>query len=99
MIDEKDIDLYLKAKKDRLAIEILSGLSIVFLAVLVFFEAADIYQEYTVLLAVTSVVLSASAFGKSRWVSVSRTDLLKAMERMVNSDAEALRIIANKKKA
>ena len=99
MIEEKDTDVLLNAKKDSFAIDILTGLSAISLGVLVFLEGANMSPEYTIPLAVICLVLCATAFGKNRWVSVSRNDLVSVIERVVNSDPEALRILANKNKA
>lgn len=96
MIEEKDIELYLKAKKDRLAIDILLVLSSLCLGVLIYLEATNSKHDLTILLATISVVLSLSAFGKSRWVSVSRNDLVNCLGRVISNDSGALKIIASK---
>lgn len=97
MIDKRDIELFQKAKKEQPWVEMLTVLSLVPLLVLVMLVARGIY-DYTALLVIISFVLSLSAQGGRRWVTVSRDDLIKAMERMINSDPEALKIVADNNK-
>lgn len=61
MVQEKDVDIYLKARRDRLAIDILQMLSLVSLMALIMLEATSTDHGYTVLLAAM-----AAAVGESR---------------------------------
>lgn len=99
MIEEKDIDVLFKAKKDRLAINILMALSSLFLCLIIFIEIIEYSREYTILLATISVVLMASSIGVNKWVSVSRDQLIQTIENIVNKDPDALEMIAKKKNA
>jgi|GEM_PF-5709569 len=97
MIDKRDIELFQKAKKEQPWVDWLMVLSFLPLVVLVMLAAKGIY-DYTALLVIISFVLSLSAQGGRRWVSVSKDDLIKAMERMINSNPEALKVIAEQNK-
>ncbi len=47
MIDTKDIEIYLKAKKEQLYIELFQGLSALMLAILVILEIMKVEHDYT----------------------------------------------------
>ena len=94
MIEEKDIKLLLSAKKDNLAINILMTLSVVSLIVLIFLEVTQINDDYTIILATVSAVLMGSSAGVNKWVSVSRADLIETIERIVQKDANGLKLLA-----
>ena len=96
MIEEKDIELLVKAKGDRFAIDVLMVLSTLNLCVLIFIEANGIMRDYNILLATCSLVFSVAALGRSRGVRVSRDDLLKVLERVIHTDPDTLRILATK---
>ncbi len=97
MIEERDVDTLIKAKRDRVAIDILMILSSVALTVLILLEALDISHDYTVILATVSMVFMGSAMGQNKWVSVSRYQLIQTLERIINRDSNALRMLAEKK--
>ncbi len=97
MMDKRDIELFQKARKEQPWVDVLTALALVPLAILIMLEIRGIY-DYTVLLVMISFILSLAAQGGRRWVSVSREDLLKTMERMINDDADALKIIAEQNK-
>jgi hypothetical protein len=99
MIEEKDVDTLIKANRDRMAIDILMILSSVALAVLILLEALDISHDYTIVLATVSMAFMGSAMGQNKWVSVSRFQLIQTLERIINRDANALRILAEKKQS
>ena len=99
MITGEDIETLIKAKKDQFAINVLQGLSALLLATLVYLEAFRVNHDYTIILATLSVVCMLGALGQSRWVSVSRGQLVQTLERIINTDAEALSIMATKKRA
>ena len=97
MIQEKDVDTLIKAKKDQLAINILQVLSLLSLTILVILEDFYITHEYTTLLAVMSSVFMGAAMGQSKWVAVSRSKLIQTLESIINNDAEGLKILAEKR--
>ncbi|WNO10503.1 hypothetical protein [Teredinibacter sp. KSP-S5-2] len=97
MFEEKDIEVFLKAKKNQLAIDIFQVLSSLTLVLLVFLEAMNITDDYTTVLATISVVFAMSAYGKGKWISISRADLIKTIEQAINRVPEALRMLASKK--
>ncbi len=95
---EKDIDKFLKAKKEQLAIDILMFCSLATISSLILLEAMSIEHDHTILLAIFSMIFLMSAMGSSRWVTISRSDLLDIIRRQIDSDAEALVTIAEKRK-
>lgn len=97
MLEEKDVETFIKAKRDQLAIDLLLVLAVASLAALVVLEALAISHDYTLVLATASTVLVGAATGQSRWVSVSRSQLVQTLERIINRDSEALEILARKK--
>ncbi|MGQ9425619.1 hypothetical protein ACXYTJ_08120 [Gilvimarinus sp. F26214L] len=98
MVDERDIEIFLKAKRDQRTIDVLMGLSFVALATLVGLEALGVPHDYTVALATLSVVFMGASVSKSRWVSVPRNELVSSLERIINSDPEALTMVAEKRR-
>jgi len=99
MVEDKDVEIFLKAKKQELATNILQSISAVFLLALVVLEVISPEHGYTVALATISVVFMSAAFGHSRWVTVSRADLIETLEDIFNRDANALRILADKNRS
>ena len=97
MIEDKDIDIFLKAKKEEVATNVLQACSVICLTVLITLEALSVSHEYTIVLATLSVIFIFSSLGHSRWVSVSRVELIKTLEKVFNNDAKALQILARKK--
>lgn len=80
MIQEKDVDTLIKAKRDQLAIDILHGLSLLALVILIVLEVLQLTHDYTILLATMSSVFMGGAMGQSRWVTVSRSKLIQTLE-------------------
>lgn len=99
MIQEKDVDTFIKAKKDQLAINILQGLSLLSLTVLIVLEALQLTRDYTILLATISSASMGGAMGQSRWLAVSRGKLIETLERIINNNPEGLKILAEKRKS
>ena len=97
MIDKRDIELFQKAKKEQPWVEWLTVLSLLPLMLLIMLEVKGIY-DYTLILVIISFVLSLTVQGGRRWISASREDLIKAMERMISNDPEALSVIAEQSK-
>lgn len=98
MVEERDVEVFLKAKRDQRVIDLLLGLSFFALSTLIGLEAFGVQHNYTILLATLSVVFMGASVGKSRWVSVSRNELVNSLERVINSDSEALKMLASKRK-
>jgi hypothetical protein len=98
MVHEKDVDIFVKAKRDQFAIDALMALSFAALSALIVLEAIGRPHDYTILLATLSAVFMGASMGKSRWVAVSRDQLIDSLERTINSDPEALKILAKKRK-
>lgn len=99
MIQEKDVDTFIKAKKDQLAINILQGLSLLSLTVLIILEALQLTRDYTILLATISSVAMGGAMGQSRWLAVSRCKLIETLEGIINNSPEGLKILAEKRRS
>ena len=99
MVDEKDVEVFIKAKRDQFATDVLMGLSFFALSSLIVLEAIGRPHDYTILLATLSAVFMAASTGKSRWVAVSRDELIDSLERTINSDPEALEMLAEKRKS
>jgi NAD(P)H-hydrate repair Nnr-like enzyme with NAD(P)H-hydrate dehydratase domain len=97
VIEEKDIDTLIKAKRDEFTIQILMTFSALTFVTLIVLEALSIEHEYTILLATLGMVFLGSAIGQNRWVSVSRAQLIDVIERIISSDADALKMLAQKK--
>lgn len=97
MIEEKDIEVLLRAKKDGLAINVLMVLSCICLSILIFLEVTGVTDKYTIVLATISAVLMGSSAGANKWVSVSRDQLVKTFENIVNRDPDALKVLADKR--
>lgn len=99
MVEEKDVDTFIKAKKDQLAIDILQGLSLASLTVLIALEALQVTSNYTICLATLTAVFMLGAMGQSKWVAISRSQLIETLERIINTDSEALKMLAEKRKS
>lgn len=99
MIEEKDIDLFLKAKKEEKTSKFLQFLSVVSLLALVMLEVFEINHDYTTVLATLSIAFMMTALGHSRWITVSRAHLIATLEGIINRDANALKILADKKRS
>ncbi len=99
MVEERDVEIFLKAKKEDMATNALQVVSAIFLLVLVILEVIMPRHGYTVVLATVSVVFMAAALGHSRWVTVSRAHLIETLENIFNRDANALKILADKKRS
>lgn len=97
MIEEKDVEVFLKAKKEELAKSILQAISATCLALLLALEALDLNHDYIILLATFSVTFMMAAFGHSRWVTVSRAQLIQTLGNIFSKDADALKILAKKR--
>ncbi|WP_341939116.1 hypothetical protein [Marinimicrobium sp. C2-29] len=98
MIEEKDVDNLIKAKRDRFAVDALMALSSIALAVLILLEAFNVEHEYTIVIATASMMSMIGAMGQNKWVSVSRSQLIQTLDRIVNRDSSALKILAKKRK-
>ena len=96
-MNEKDINIFLKAKRGQFASNIFFAISMLALSSLIFLEAARIEHRYTTLLITLSMMLIFASTGTSRWVTVSRTDLLSIIQRQINNDVEALKLLAERK--
>ncbi|RYY73044.1 MAG: hypothetical protein EOO52_19425 [Gammaproteobacteria bacterium] len=94
MINEKDLETFLRAKKDAFAVKVLMSLSGVSLGILIFLEVTQVTNNYTILLATVSAVLMGSSAGANQWVSVSRAQLIETLENIIHSDPEALKLLA-----
>ncbi|UTF59137.1 hypothetical protein [Gilvimarinus sp. DA14] len=99
MVEEKDIELFLKAKKEEKTTIFLQSLSAAFLLALVMLEVFNVTHDYTILLATISIVFMTAALGRSRWITVSRSHLIATLESIINRDANALKILADKKRS
>jgi len=98
MIYEKEIDTYLNAKRQlkiRRAIAILCILMLIIFICLRVFSVNNLYLD----IAVVSVFVGAlvNADGGSYSTYVSKSKLLKIIERQINNDPEAIKYIASKK--
>ncbi|MDT8428423.1 MAG: hypothetical protein RQ757_06625 [Pseudomonadales bacterium] len=81
------------------SIVILEVLSLAALSLLIILEALNLSHEYTILLATVSAVFLGAAMGKSRWVTVSRDQLILTLEKIINSDPGALVLLSEKKRS
>ncbi|GAB1258402.1 hypothetical protein NBRC116494_29040 [Aurantivibrio plasticivorans] len=93
-MSEDDLKIFLKAKKEEFASQVLTVLSLIPLCVIIVTEALAIHFEYTMLAAVFSSILLVASAGNKRWVTVTRRDLINLIERQINSDSEALTLRA-----
>lgn len=82
-----------------MAIDILQGLSALSLTVLVTLEALQVPHDYTMLLATLSAVFMGGSMGPNKWIVVSRGQLVQTLERVIQRDPEALKMLAEKRKA
>lgn len=98
MIQEKDVDIFIKAKKDQLVIDVFQGLSLLSLITLIALEALQLIHDYTIVLATMATVFMGAAMGQSRWIAVSRSKLLQTLEGIINNDSEGLKILAEKRR-
>lgn len=97
MIEEREVEILLKAKKDSRAVNVLAGLSAISLVVLIALEVFIPSHSYTITLATLCAVFMCTSLGANRWVSVSRNTLISTLEKIVNRDPSALKTVAEKK--
>lgn len=95
---EEDIKIFLKAKKEQLAADILLVIAVLFLIILFVLEVLHPQHEYTIVLSTLTFVALLSSYGSSRWVSISKKDLLGLIQRQIDADSEALTTLSNLKK-
>lgn len=96
MIEERDVDTLIRAKRDQVVINILMIVAFLTFTILIALEALSIEHQFTILLSTLGMVFLAVAMGQNKWVSVSRAQLIDIIERIINNDANALKIIAKK---
>jgi hypothetical protein len=98
MIYEKEIDIYLEAKQQSKANKAMTVISILALITFVALRLLDISNAYLDVV-VISVFIGAlvNANGSSFISHVTRSQLLKIIERQINSDPEAIKYVASKK--
>lgn len=97
MIEEQDVEIFLKAKKEAFFGRALQMVSACLLCALIFLEVVYPEHDYPIVLATLSVVLMAAALGHSKWVIISRARLIQTLESIFNRDANALRLLAEKR--
>lgn len=93
-MNEKDIKTYLKAKKEEFASKVLVALSMLCVVSIIVLDALVIEHDYTIVLACFSSVFLLGSVGSSRWVTVSRSELLSILKKQIDSDPEALQLMA-----
>ncbi len=96
-MEEKDINIYLNAKRQRKYSTLLCALSGTMLLALISLEAMQIQHDSTIVLATFSFVLLIASQGPSSLVTQSRADLLDVIERQISKDPSALQILATRK--
>ena len=96
-MEEKDINTYLNAKRQRKYSTLLSTLSGLMLLSLIFLETMQIQHDSTIVLAIFSFIFLIASQGPSSLVTQSRADLLAVIERQISRDPNALQILANRK--
>jgi hypothetical protein len=96
-MDSKDIDAFIKAKKEQTRAELLGIAALLPLALLMFIEASDIETRFTFPLIMFVFILLVTSQGASRSVSVSRRELVAIIERQINRDPAALQLLAEKR--
>ncbi|UHQ53694.1 MULTISPECIES: hypothetical protein [Microbulbifer] len=99
MISEDTINILIKARKEQAAIYGLQALSITALVILIALEVLGVQHNLTIFLATLATIFMCGAVGQNRWVSVSRGQLVKALEQLINNDANAVERLAEKNKA
>lgn len=98
-MEEKDINIYLNAKRQRKYSTLLCALSGLILLTLISLEVMQIQHDSTIMLATFSFILLISSQGPSFFVTQSKDDLLAVIERQISRDPSALQILAEKKSA
>ena len=96
-MNEKEVVLFLKAKKEDLASRILIAMSMFTVVSIIVLEALGIQHDYTIALASLSSVFLLCSMGSSRWVTVSKSELLELIQKQIDSDPSAIQLVAKMK--
>jgi len=78
-MEEQIVETYLKAKREQRKVDVMVGLSMAFLATLIWLNTAGIDHDYTSLLAGLSMTLMLGSVGGAAWVKVSRQQLVATL--------------------
>lgn len=98
MIYEKEVDIYLKAKRQLKIGRAIATLCISMLVIFIclrIFDVNNIYLDMAVVCIFVGSLVNADGGTFSTYVSKSK--LLKIIERQINNDPEAIKYIASKK--
>lgn len=95
-MEARDMELFIKAKKNTLIPNILTGLAAMLICSIFILEFMSINHDLTVTILTWAMVLYFTAFGVSKWAYVPREELINIIERQINNDSDALEYLANK---
>lgn len=95
-MDEKDIEVFLQAKRENIYTRVYAVLAIALLVLLIFMETIRFYDEYTIVVASIAVMVAACIGSPSRMVKVTRVQLLEIIEKQINRDEKALQLLVRK---
>jgi hypothetical protein len=96
LMDIKDIDIFIKAKRMTRIPNLILGIAYLLLWVFLGLEIAGIEHGYRVAIVSWVVALIGMAFGSQKWAFVPREKLIDIIERQINSDADAIEYMARK---
>ena len=95
-MEDKDIDAFIKAKKELAISELLTVATMLPLAVLMFINGSGIGSQFEFPLIMLAFCLLVFSHGSSKWVAITRRQLIDIIERQINRDPVALQRLATK---
>jgi hypothetical protein len=99
VMETKDIDIFLKAKKQQKRIHLAYIISVILVVLFLALKAIDYEHDYivdTALILSVFIMFLYSKYSSDKY-DVTRNELINVIENFINSDAEALEYISNKK--